>query len=305
MNKLFTKIIAIALALTVLFSFAACGEEVEGGSKIQRIKITLQLDDENVEVEAKLYINYAPETVQHVIDLIKNGYYNGKDISNIASTYFQFGDYNIVNGKLEEIVDQGNTVKGEFENAGLTGNKLAVSSGAILLKREKDDFNSGKATLVVALSASAPFQASNYCVFGKILSDDGNKEADSSSMEYLSSLERVLKIKDYIADANGRKVFYCLEDELDSDVEGSIDWSKVDEKLGVDRYITYAEYDGDMAYFKGVLTEADLQNKELAESKMITENLLNDLSNKIIVSENFMNVPTVTVKIVKIELIKK
>ena len=69
MNKLFTKIIAIALALTVIFSFTAC-DEVEGGSKIQRIQITLQLDDEQVEVEAKLYVNYAPETVQHVIDLI-------------------------------------------------------------------------------------------------------------------------------------------------------------------------------------------------------------------------------------------
>ena len=44
LKKLFTKIIAIALALTVIFSFTAC-DEVENGSKIQRIKITLQLDD--------------------------------------------------------------------------------------------------------------------------------------------------------------------------------------------------------------------------------------------------------------------
>ena len=55
MKKLFTKIIAIALALTVIFSFTACAE-IENGSKIQRIKITLQLDDEQVEVEAKLYL---------------------------------------------------------------------------------------------------------------------------------------------------------------------------------------------------------------------------------------------------------
>ena len=295
MNKLFTKIIAIALALTVIFSFTAC-DEVEGGSKIQRIQITLQLDDEQVEVEAKLYVNYAPETVQHVIDLIEDGYYNGLDVTNVLSTYFQFGDYKLVNGQLEEL-NQGAAVKGEFENAGLTGNKLSVSSGAILLKREKDDINSGKATLVVALSASAPFQASNYCVFGKILSDDGNKEADSSSMEYLSSLERVLKIKECIADANGRKVFYCLKDEVDSDVEGSKDWTG--------SYITYAEYDGEMAYFEGLLTEADLQNKAVAEEKMITDDQLNDLSNKITVSENFMHIPTVTVKIVKIELINK
>lgn len=296
MKKLFTKIIAIALALTVLFSFTACGEEVEGGSKIQRIKITLQLDDENVEVEAKLFVNYAPKTVEHVIGLIEKGYYNGMDISNIASSYFQFGDYKIANGKLEA-VDQGSTVKGEFENAGLTGNRLTVSPGAILLKRDKDDINSGKATLAVVLSASAPFTVANYCVFGKIINDDGNKEADASSMEYLSSLERVQKVKECLADANGRKVFYCLKDEVDSDVEGSKDWTG--------SYITYAEYDGEMAYFEGVLTAEDLQDKEFAESKMITEDQLNDLSNKITVSENFMHVPTVTVKIVKIELIDK
>ena len=100
-----------------------------------------------------------------------------------------------------------------------------------------------------------------------------------------------------IADANGRKVFYCLKDEVDSNVEGSKDWTG--------SYITYAEYDGEMAYFEGLLTEADLQNKAVAEEKMITEDQLNDLSNKITVSENFMHIPTVTVKIVKIELINK
>jgi hypothetical protein len=71
----------------VIFSFTAC-DEVENGSKIQRIKITLQLDDEQVEVEAKLYVNYAPETVAHVISLIEAGYYNGKDVSNVKHSLY-------------------------------------------------------------------------------------------------------------------------------------------------------------------------------------------------------------------------
>ena len=294
MKKLFTKIIAIALALTVIFSFTACAE-IENGSKIQRIKITLQLDDEQVEVEAKLYLNYAPETVAHVISLIEAGYYNGKDVSNITSTYFQFGDYSLSNGNLTEL-EQGSAVKGEFEKAGLKGNPLTTTSGAILLKREKDDVDSGKATLAVVLSSSAPFRSTDYCLFGKIVNDDGDDEADSSSMEYLSSLERVLKIKEYVADENGRKLFYCLKDEVNKNVEGSVDWTG--------KYITYAEFDGEMAYFEGNLSAEQLQDKDVAEAAMITEEKLNDLSNKITVIENFMHIPTVTVKIVSIELVK-
>ena len=299
MKKLFTKIIAIALALTVIFSFTAC-DEIENGSKIQRIKITLQLNDEQVEVEAKLYVNYAPNTVAHVTKLIEDGYYNGKDVSNITSTYFQFGDYSNSNGTLTEIA-QGSSVAGEFEKAGLKGNPLTTTAGTILLKRDKDDINSGKATLAVVLSSSAPFRATDYCLFGKIVSDDGNKEADSSSMEYLSSLERVKKIENCVADANGRKLFLCLNDEPNKELEATDkNW-----KGWAGKYITYAEYDGEMTYFEGNLSADDLQNKEVAENAMITEEKLEDLTSKISVAENFMHIPTVTVKVVKIELIKK
>jgi hypothetical protein len=115
-------------------------------------------------------------------------------------------------------------------------------------------------------------------------------------MEYLSSLERVLKIKEYVADENGRKLFYCLKDEVNKNVEGSIDWTG--------KYITYAEFDGEMAYFEGNLSAADLEDKAVAEAAMITEEALNDLNNKITVIENFMHIPTVTVKVVSIELVK-
>ena len=59
-----------------------------------------------------------------------------------------------------------------------------------------------------------------------------------------------------------------------------------------------------MAYFEGNLSAEQLQNKDVAEAAMITEEKLNDLSNKITVIENFMHIPTVTVKIVSIELVK-
>ena len=99
MNKLFAKIIAIARALTVIFSFTACSE-VENGSKIERIQITLDVDGVEYKVEAKLYVDFAPKTIAHIKNLIKNGYYNGLDVSNATSSYFQFGDYKLENNQL-------------------------------------------------------------------------------------------------------------------------------------------------------------------------------------------------------------
>ena len=59
--------------------------------------------------------------------------------------------------------------------------------------------------------------------------------------------------------------------------------------------------------FLGCLSEmtANYVLDELRARYHNAEDQLNDLSNKITVSENFMHIPTVTVKIVKIELINK
>ena len=70
MKKLFAKLIAAVLTLVTLFSLSACGE-VELGSDIERIKITITLENADgvstdYEVEAKLYVNFAPETFKQV-----------------------------------------------------------------------------------------------------------------------------------------------------------------------------------------------------------------------------------------------
>ncbi len=305
MNKLFAKIIAIALALTVIFSFTACSE-VENGSKIERVKITLSLADSDgetttYEVEAKLYVNFAPETIKHIKALIEKGHYNNVDITNVTNTYFQFGDYTFDGSALTAIDGGVSAVKGEFEKNGLTGNRLTVSQGAIILKRASEGidgvskYNTGKATLAVALSSSAPFSVKDYCVFGKIVSDDGDKEADSSSMEYLSSLDKVLKVKETIEDANGRKIYFCLNDDTDladsTEEEPLYNWEG--------QYFTYAEYEDEFHYFKGILG-----SNELSEDKMLSEEEARDLASKISSEANFMNIPALTAKIVKIELVK-
>ena len=314
MNKLFAKIIAIALALTVIFSFTAC-KEVENGSQIERIKITLSLENAEgetttYEVEAKLYVNFAPETVKHVKELIKAGHYNNVDITNLTSSYFQFGDYNRgADGKLTAIDTNVKTIRGEFEKRGFTGNKLTISQGTLVLNHANEalygastKYDTAKSTLVVTLSATAPFSVKEYAVFGKIVSDDGNSEADKDSMEYLSSLDKILKVKDTIADANGRKVFYCVND--DTNLEESTDEKTLYNWEG--EYFTYAEYDDEFHYFRGVLDADDISALTDAEreSLILTEEEAKDLASKVSNSSNFMSIPTLTAKIVKIELVK-
>lgn len=306
--KLFAKILAVMLALTALFSFASC-KEIENGSKIERIKITIALEDTegettNYEVEAKLYVNFAPETIAHVKALIESGYYNGLDITNVASTYFQFGDYKFENGVLNAVDGEVATVKGEFEKKGFIGNKLKVTQGAIILKRDTEGtetlskYDTGKATLAVALSSGAPFNVKEYCIFGMVVSDDGNKEADSSSMEYLSSLDKILKVKETLEDANGRKLYYCISDDtkVEEDDENAFNWEG--------QYFTYAEYDDEFNYFKGVLTAEDLLDSDKVAQATLTEEEVADLKSKIGSSANFMSIPTLTAKIVSIEFVK-
>ena len=293
MKKLFAKLVAAVLTLVTLFSLSACGE-VELGSDIERIKITITLENADgvstdYEVEAKLYVNFAPETFKQVKGLIENGYYNGADITNLTSTYFQFGDYSLSGGTIGAAKD-GNvqTVKGEFENNGLVGNKLSVSQGSIILKRDNvgskgvSKYNTGKATLAVALSSSAPFTVKDYCVFGQIVSDDGNKEADSSSVEYLSSLEKIMKVKDCLQDANGRKIYYCVKDESKAEDDDFVtNWQG--------QTFTYAEYNDVFHYFKGVVS--DFNNAEAVNAAMLTDAEADDLASKLTTADNFRYIP--------------
>ena len=293
MKKLFAKLIAAVLTLVTLFSLSACGE-VELGSDIERIKITITLEDTDgvstdYEVEAKLYVDFAPETFNHIKGLIENGYYNGADVTNLTSTYFQFGDYSLSGGTIGAAKDANvQTVKGEFEKNGLVGNKLVVSQGAIILKRDSEGaagvskYNTGKATLAVALSSTAPFSVKEYCVFGQIVSDDGNKEADSSSVEYLSSLEKIMKVKDCLQDANGRKIYYCVKDESKAEDDGFVaNWQG--------QTFTYAEYNDEYHYFKGVV--ADFSDAEAVNELMLTDEQAEDLASKLAVADNFRYIP--------------
>lgn len=250
MKKVLTKVIALLLTATLAFALTAC-KEIEDGSEIHRVKITLNLYDENgdsqtCDVYAKLYVNFAPETVAHIEKLIESGYYNGVCISGTSSAYAQFGDATLDSeGKLN-FKDQGSAIRGEFEKGGFKGNPLYCASGSLVLKRDNvgtNRFDSGKATIAVAFSSSA-FDKKSYCIFGKLVDNDGDSSADEDSLAYKSSVEKMRTLMDLVKDSDGTYVYYC--DEYD---QGS------DEYYFGGQYYTYAkdgaDEDASYHYYKG------------------------------------------------------
>lgn len=242
MKKVISILTTLVLSFVLVCSLSAC-KEIENGSEIKRVNFVLDFYDENGEINtttvtAKLSVNFAPKTTEHVMNLISNGYYDGLCISNVTSTYAQFGDYKMdEEGKLQVADADVKTIDGEFQRAGVTGNRLSVSEGSILLKHSSKNYNDGKATLVVCFSTSAPFDAEEYCVIGKFVSDDADTKADSSSLEALTSLGRIKKIAGLVSSDDGRKILY----------------NKTENK-----YYTYDEYEEEKNYYNGLFTQFEI-----------------------------------------------
>lgn len=258
MKKLFNKIAAALLIVATLCFCTSC-KVIKDGSEIHRIKITVSLYDSDgnsseQDVYAELYVNFAPLTIAHIEGLIKDGYYNGVCISAISSDYAQFGDATLnLDGTLN-FKDQGDTVKGEFLKNGWSGNKLTVGNGALVLVREKaDDYNSGKATVAITYGTST-FGADKYCVFGKIVDDDGDSDADEDSWEYKSSLEKIKTLTN-LAESDDTRVYYCSAD----DSEDGYNWTG--------QYITYAKSGDDYKYYKGFSTA----NKDMLSADEVSD----------------------------------
>lgn len=287
MKNLFNKIAAALLIVATLCFCTSC-KVIKDGSEIHRVKITVSLYDSEGEVSeqdvyAELYVNFAPETIAHIEELISNGYYNGVCISAISSDYAQFGDATLNSDGTLNFKDQGATVKGEFSKNGWTGNKLTVGDGALVLTRgDVDDYNSGKATVAITYG-SATFGSDKYCVFGKIVSDDGDADAEDGSWAKKSSLEKIKTLTDLVDD-DGTRVYYCSAD----DSTDGYNWAE--------QYVTYAKSGDEYKYFKGFST---------ANKDMLTEDEKSDFEEKKSANAaNFRILPAKNVVIKSISIVK-
>ena len=295
MKKLLSLVISLVLCATVVCSATACSE-VEDGSKIQRMNMVLTYTDEDGvsferTVQIKLYLNYAPETCAQFIKLAESGYYDGLCVSDVESSWFEFGGYKYENDDLVKADGNVATVKGEFASNGFTGNPLkTTSAGVLVLKHDKvldsdkdvSKYDGGKATVMVTFSSGSAFSSryssTDYCVFGKICSDDESYEETSDSTTYQrTSLDACKALASFMESAAGVTTYYY-------------------EPTG-EYYIKYVYTDDDQAlqteYYEGAAVDEDklLEGDELDDFKK----LLSDEN------YNFIVVPAVriTVKSIK------
>lgn len=300
------------MVLLSVFSLSACAE-IENGSKIHRIKITLSFYDadgnaEDADVYAKLYVNFAPKTIAHIEELINKGYYDGTCISNTGSSYAQFGDYTINADGTLKVKDQGAAIDGEFVKRGWDGNKLAVTAGSLVLKREDSavdsgsKYDTGKATIAVCFTSGA-FDKNSYCVFGMLCTDDAD-ESDSDSSVSLSektSQQKMAAISELSADDAGTRVYYCVKD--DGTTSDSSSAAETYNWQG--QYITYAKYEDEYHYFKGLYTTEQIAALADAESKMLSEDETKDFEDKKSANASyFFTIPYLKVIIKKVSVVK-
>ena len=210
MKKKILSLLIVAMLAVSAFAVAGCSE-IENGSKIERMIVTLAFYDadnelvEEKDVQIKLYTNFAPKTVAAFKKLCEDGFYNGTCVYNIQSNWLEFGKYEFgSDGKLSVTGDYKNAaaIAGEFEKNGWKGNKLSVSRGAIIMKRDYDDekvegqkYDTAKGAVIVALGSPSNFSADKYCVFGMVDTDDIDSNPSSEQVD--SSLVNLSGISSY------------------------------------------------------------------------------------------------------------
>lgn len=115
-NKKFKKaasaVCAGAVVIAAALTCAGCN------TSHPTVKMVIEFQSTEYELEYKLYRNMYPATVQHFIELADNGYYDGMCVHNYDSTHFYTGAYtynasDVNNGKGGlEYVDYYSIVKG-------------------------------------------------------------------------------------------------------------------------------------------------------------------------------------------------
>lgn len=275
MKKLLRKLVVGLLTVACLAGATACSGEVKNGSKLDYLTVTFDIDGEEKSVVFDLYLNFAPGTIDHVKYLVSEGYYTNTVVSNV-NKHIEFGEYEIKDGEyvskysdnaslsyvsvIKDYATQdkfigsarnykryfdddnklfdGYAIRGEFEQNGVKNNKLDLSSGALVLKRdigdksESSDMNAAdtaRATLAVTFGSDSYYDdATAFAVIGKVrdsadvtelkklLEDDYKKE--DGNIEYRFKGNYYMLKSDgkyYEKDARGE---YTVELDDESDI---------------------------------------------------------------------------------------
>lgn len=114
-------------------------------------------------IEAKLYPNIAPNTVNNFIELANSGFYDRMTFHRVIKDFMIQGGCPNGTGTGEP----GYSIKGEFTNNGFN-NKLKHEEGVISMARSKNPDSAGSQFFIV--TKDSPHIDKEYSAFGKVIS---------------------------------------------------------------------------------------------------------------------------------------
>ena len=114
------------------------------------------------EIEAELYKDVAPITVDNFVKLVNKGFYNGLTFHRVIRGFMVQGGCPIGNGTG----GPGYTIKGEFSSNGVR-NPLKHEAGVLSMARAMDPNSAGSQFFI--MHKAAPHLDGQYAAFGKVI----------------------------------------------------------------------------------------------------------------------------------------
>ena len=114
------------------------------------------------EIEAELYEDIAPITVDNFVKLVNKGFYNGLTFHRVIKGFMIQGGCPIGNGTG----GPGYTIKGEFSANGVR-NPLKHEAGVLSMARAMDPNSAGSQFFI--MHKAAPHLDGQYAAFGKVI----------------------------------------------------------------------------------------------------------------------------------------
>lgn len=178
-KKLFHRIISVlAISSLLVAGLAGCKKEkapdddddiTNQGNKSNKVYIAFDLQKSSVFNFAEIGTVYfcldreqAPITVDHFLDLVNRGYYNGSPFTSVAEGYYIKGTYHYAGG------EEPDPIIGEFEANGYKNN-ISHKRGVISMMHDANDVNSATDQFFITISNVSDQFDGLYAAFGTVI----------------------------------------------------------------------------------------------------------------------------------------
>ena len=138
-------------------------------NKTYKIEITLT---NSKKIRLELDTQYAPKTVEHFVNLVKQNYFDGTIFHRIIENFMiQTGGYKVEENTLMEMPPV-ESIQGEFASNGFN-NELSHDLGVISMARTSDK-NSATSQFFIC-AATCPWLDGEYAAFGKTIDEESKQ----------------------------------------------------------------------------------------------------------------------------------